>query len=256
MTEEKISRANVYMIEPEKLKIITDQENVLYDSRTELAVSENLVKNIMVHGIIENVIVRNIDGAYTVLAGRQRVKAAIEANKRLGKEGKELIKVPCTIRREDDIDSFGILISENELRQGDSPIDKAKKCAKYMNMGRTDKDAAIQFGVSVQTITSWMKILELSAPVKKAIDDGIIDATAAAELHGLKAEEQKTQLDKLIAEHGGKKKKISQTKVKKAIGKGNKIARSYKEIRGAADASHIEAEKDALLWVLGENETL
>ena len=110
-------RANMFMVEPEQLTLVTDENHPLYDPRVHLPVDDNLVRNIMAFGVKEPILVRKNGVEFEVVAGRQRTKAAIEGNKRLAKEGKEPMRVRAIIERGDEADMFGVMILENELRQ-------------------------------------------------------------------------------------------------------------------------------------------
>jgi len=245
------------MVDPDDLVIITDKSDPLYDPRVELPVEEPMVLNIMHKGILQNIRIVRRNNQDVVITGRQRVKAAREANKRLRKEGKEPIKVPCVLTRGDEAEQLGVMISENELRQGDGILAKAEKCKRYLDMGRTEKEAAIVFGVTVQTIKNWMEIIGLSAAVKKAVDSGIISATAAAKLSGLSPAEQKEKLDKLIKDVSKPgKRRISINKATKAAGKPIKAIRAKKEIEDALEYSENEWVKATLRWVLCQKDSI
>ena len=82
-------RTNLLMFDPDKIKLITDKKHFLYDPRVEKPVSEELVASIKYRGVVEPVIVWKDPemGDTCALDGRQRIKAAQEANKQLKKEG-------------------------------------------------------------------------------------------------------------------------------------------------------------------------
>jgi len=250
-------RTNAFMVEPERLVLVTDKEHPLYDPRVHDAPEESLIRNIMVYGVIEPVIVRTNGDAIEVVAGRQRVKASIEANKRLEAEGKEPLRVPCMVKRGQEADLFGVTISENEQRRDDTPLAKADKAQRLLNMGKTEEELAIAFGVSRQTVKNWLKLQELSAPVRKAVERGEIPATAAGELSGLSGEEQKKRLEEMKAAGG----KVTVTRAKQAA-KGEKAVpgvrmKSRKEITETLNAANTGSDYDkgytaALRWVLGE----
>jgi len=77
-------------------------------------------------------------------------------------------------------------------------IAKAQKVQRYLDMGHTWDEAAIEFGVTTQSIANWLKLLELSPMVKDAISSGKIRASAGAALHGFTFEEQNATLNKLL----------------------------------------------------------
>jgi len=198
-------RSDLLMFDPEKLIIVHDPTHPLYDERHDMALDMNMVRNVMVHGILEPVIVRKNgekkgEPQIEVIAGRQRVRWALEANKLLVKEGKQPIRVPATIKRGEGADFMGIMISENEIRQQDSALVKANKVQRYLNMGRSEEDAGVMFGVAVTTIRDWLALLDCDASVQKAVEKGGLSATIAArQLSKLPREEQKAALDALVA---------------------------------------------------------
>lgn len=110
-------RSDAFALEPEKFTLITAPEHPLYDPRVHDEPDESLVRNVMTYGVIEPVIIRRNGEKVEVVAGRGRVKAALEANRRLTAEGKQPIRVPAILKRGQDADMFGVLISENECRR-------------------------------------------------------------------------------------------------------------------------------------------
>jgi ParB family chromosome partitioning protein len=194
-----------FKFSPEKLVVVTDKKHCLYDERVHLPLNESLVKSIMVRGVIVPVVIRlngkREDGTpiVEVVDGRQRVRAAVEANKRLAAEGKETVLVSTTRRRGEAADLAGVMISTNELREGDDLLTKARKLQRYLAMGRDEEDAAIAFGCSVQTIKNMLKLLELHPDVQKAIEKDELPASIAKELSTLPQEEQPAALEKIKA---------------------------------------------------------
>lgn len=189
---------------PEKLTVVTDKNHPLYDERAGMPLDESLVLNVMVHGVQTPIKVRH--NGYDekgkpiveVVFGRQRVRAALEANRRLTKEGKEPIRVPATTAREEQHALMGFMISENAIRRDDSPLVRARKLSRYLALGRSEEEAAIVFGVTVATVKNMLKVLELHPTVQRAINDGL-PVNVAKELHALPQEEQPAALEKLAA---------------------------------------------------------
>jgi len=196
-------REEFLLLKPENLVVVTDEEHPLYDERVKLPLSEALVLNVMAHGVKVAIIVRKNgereDGTpiVEVVDGRQRVRAAIEANKRLVKEGKEPLLVKAQRERGEAADLFGTMVLTNELRQGDGQLVKARKLQRYLAMGRTEEQAAVTFGVTVPTVKNLLTILELHPKVQKAIEEGL-PTNVARPLGKLPQEEQPAALEKLI----------------------------------------------------------
>ncbi len=264
------TRLNAFSIEPERLTLIDDPKHHLYDERVKLPVDENLVLNIMVHGVKIPVLVAKEGEQLIVIDGRQRVKAAIEANDRLKKDGSEPVKVKMMMERGDEADLFGICIIGNRMRQDDGPIVNARKAKRLLDMDPNVAKCALVFGVNKLQIERWLKLLDLAAPVIKAIENEEITATAAAELAGLTREKQVEALAELKQnapkDKKGATKAISTKAAKKAAGKpvpakeGAETSlatpherpslRDLKRVYG--DQRLPDEDKNLLGWVLGE----
>jgi ParB family chromosome partitioning protein len=231
-------RSDVLWLDPEELVLVTDRNSPFFDKRVLWDTNDELVQNMLYkkQGVLEPIIIAKEANRPIVIDGRQRVKAARKANERLKKQGGIPILVPCILKRGDDEDLFDMSISTNELRTQDSPIDKARKLKIILNSGKSYADAAKIFGVSVTTIYNWEKLIGINEEVKKAVKDGKISSTKAAELSNL----PRTEQAKNIAA-------ASKKKVKKS--------RSAKEIRGKLEEVPEEV-KNVLLWVLREVDEL
>lgn len=255
--------------DPEDLTIVTDPKHPLYDERAELEPSEEKILNIQNFGIIHAVVVqRNAEtGAVEIVAGRQRVKAAREANKRLKKLGLPPIQVPVIPKRGLDAgELMGIMVSENEHRNDDDVMVKAKKMQRYLNLGRSVEQAAVVWGVSVSSIKNTVGLLDSSKPLRKALREGKVKPSAAYKLSKLAPEEQKAKVEQIekAQEESVKKSGKDDKKKTREIVDGAPVMRGKKEIEktlAMIDTVDEIRESDrqvagwALRWVLGE-ETL
>jgi ParB family chromosome partitioning protein len=232
MVEEKVKkqalegkRLNAFAMNPYDLTIIgldteDGKEHALYDERIHLPVNEALSLNIEVHGVIEPVIVRKNADRVEVIDGRQRVRAAREANERLKKAGYEPVAVPVMLRRGEDSSMLSIMISANEQRTEDEFKTKLKKLERYLALGRSEKDAAIAFGVSVQTILNWIAVMEAGPEVKKAMNDGLLTPSAAAKLASLPRADQAEAVAKATQNGAKKASNAKASRIKKEVKKG------------------------------------
>lgn len=250
-------RADMYRFDPEDLVIPGEGQGLLVDAESNAApVNEGLVKNIMALGVIEPIEFARKEGEVIVINGRSRVKAAVEANKRLVKMGAEPITVPGVPYRGTENDLYGLMVSANEFRRDVTPMERARKSAKLLNMGKTEEQVAVHFGVDPQTIKNWQKILECCSRVQKAVESGQIKAMAAAQLSGLDKKEQGEKLDALLDATTGKP----------TVRKAAKLAKKEKqellfpkptrdEIKAEIlDKSTPKQVREALLWAAGQGE--
>lgn len=214
-------RVNGFLLEPESLVIVgidtprydaQGNEHPRYDERVECPLREEFVLNVMALGVKKNILVTKVDGRAFVVDGRQRVRAAREANKRLVARGELPMRVPVVQQKGEESLLAAIAVATNEFNLEDTPLVKARKAQRLRDLGRTDAEIAIAFGVTPKTIQNWAKMNGLSLPVKQAVEAGKLDASAAVHLHDLPVVQQRAQLDALIEQAGNKRPTIQQTK--------------------------------------------
>ncbi len=195
-------RGTVFYVDPNILVIIgidTDDgpEHPLWDvtART-TEIERPMVDNIKTYGVFENILaVKEADGRLVVDDGRRRILHARIARKEQERAGEVLVEVPVVLIRGDDATKMGIMISANEHRRGDDPITKAQKAARAMRLtGKSEAEAAADFGVTTQTLKTWLRLLEADPRVKKAVTEGVISDTAAGHLAKLPKPEQAAAL--------------------------------------------------------------
>jgi ParB family chromosome partitioning protein len=202
---ENATRNNLWLVDPDDLYIIgldTDDgpDHPLYDPRHNQPVPESMIRNVMYHGVLEPVLVRKDgDDRLDVVAGRQRVRAAREANIRLVEQGKLPIKVAVIAKKGDSSKMMGIMISENEIRRDDSPLAKGRKAQRLIDFGSSLEEVAVVFGVDPKSISNWLKLLDCDDKVQQAVEAGQISDSAATKLASLPRAQQRETLDEMIA---------------------------------------------------------
>lgn len=205
-------------VDPEDLIIVgidtdDDQEHPLYDERAFYPLDENLVRNIMVYGVIQPVTVRKEAGQRYVVTGRQRVKAAREAAKRQRNTGTYVLKVPTRPAAVEDRLIAGIVVSENEQRQDDTPAVKAFKAARMMTFGADLTEVALAFGRSEVTIRNWLTFVKADPRIHEAVTVGEISMQSGVELARLPRADQVDSLEKLVQQAAGNR-RVSDTDVR------------------------------------------
>ena len=206
------------------------EDHPLFDERVFLPINEALIKNILVYGIQQPVIVRREVGRYFVVDGRQRVRAAREAASRQGAGGEYQVKVPVKETRADDQRIAGIMISTNELREGDETLTKALKAVRLMDLVGDIHEVAIAFGRSPTQIRNWFTLAEADSSVHAAIRTGAISASAAIELSRYPREEQMKALSRAITAAAGKQ-------VSEARAKTDRQQQGHSSAAGASNAT-------------------
>lgn len=246
-------KTNVLTFEPEKLHLVTDKTHPLYDERIHLPINEAMVLNIMDQGVLEPIIVWKDpeSGMTCVVDGRQRVRHTLEANKRLLKSGESPLLVPAVPKRGSPVRMAQAMVSANEIRQADTPLGRAKKMADALERGHDEKDLALMFGASIQTVRATLSLLDATQAVKDAVEAGIVTVTQARQLGTLPPEEQREKVKQLETATAGAKGHEKTRRQRQVLGETKQRVKSRKEITKAlGDASGEYAA--ALRWVLGE----
>lgn len=199
-------RIDAHMMDPNALTIIEDDpKSPLYDGFGKgKGVSEDMVLNVMEHGILQPVLARRAGEKggvpiIEIIAGRDRVRVARIANERLAKSGSALIKVPVIFKRGDDKKLFGMVLSENVHRKALSPLYKARQMQRYLDMGATEGDVMRDLHISTATVRNYKALLECTTKVQKLVDTDQLSAEAAIELSKLPHAEQDTKVDEMVA---------------------------------------------------------
>ena len=256
-------KRDVLLFDPDWLVIVTDEKHPLYDDRHKLPVSEGLVLNIMHHGVLKPVEVRKNPetGDIEVADGRQRVKAAREANRRLKAKGCEPLQIMALPKRGDDATLVEIMVSSNEHDQAPSASNRAKKVVRLLEMGRSEDQIAMLLGVSKATVKNYAALTECTSAVQKAVETDKLPVSYAYKMAKLAPAEQRAALEEALEGVGETTTKKEKTKkIREATGSGPTM-RGKKEIKAyleKLEASDDSVSRDAALavvrWVLGDAE--
>lgn len=200
---EGVIRTNGFKVPPENLVIVGldkyDASHPLYDRRAIEPLNEGFIISVMGH-LIEPVVVTKYGDEVLVVAGRRRVLAVREGNRRRVDAGAEPVGIDCKVVYGDMRVLAEIMIDENSHRKADSPMDSARKLAAYLNLellGATELSAQQHFAVTGATIAKWLRLLQLEPEVQRAIDDGKLSANAADKrCYGKTREQQLRVLEK------------------------------------------------------------
>ena len=250
-------KSDVWFMDPADVVLVTDKKSVLYDERVDNDFKESLVLNMMYapdpdgppQGVLKVLLGRRNpeSGKVEIIDGRQRTKAAREANKRLKKQGAEPIRLPVLLRRaSSDQRVMAMLISSNEHATEDSPLAKAKKAQRYIDLGRDEKEVASLFGISAATVKNLLSLLEAPAAVRSAVESGKISISDGYRLARLEPAEAKGKVAELIEKAPrtpGKKRSKNASKAREIVSGGSAEAtassspRAEKKVEDAVAAS-------------------
>lgn len=164
------------------------QPRVIFE---EAALGE-LAQSIKVYGVLQPLTVRRVNGAYELVAGERRLRAARLAG---------LTEVPCLLVSMDDGQSTVAALIENLQRRDLDFIEEARGIARLVqHYGLSQEQAALQLGKSQSAIANKLRLLRHSAPVLDRIREGGLSERHARALLKLQSEEQKLEaLDRIIS---------------------------------------------------------
>lgn len=225
-----------FKLDPDDVAIIDDPGHLLYDERIKQPLSEELVASIDTWGVVTPILVRKDGDEAQVVDGRQRVRAAREVNKRRrAARRKEMVYVPALLDRTEDENAPLKVEIANSGRLEDSPLTKARKAQRLLDMGHDESVVARSMGITVAYLKQLQALLSLDPKVKRAVDAGSIAASSAAKLSKLTRDDQVAQLDELLAGGG----KVTAAKARAAVatktGNGNgHVAPGKRELKALA----------------------
>ena len=140
----------------------------------EAALAE-LADSIREHGIIQPLTVRKLaSGYYQIIAGERRWRAARIAG---------LQEVPVIVMEADDRKAAELAMIENLQREDLNPMEEAAGFqALIENYHMTQEEAALRVGKSRSAVTNSLRLLGLTPPVRKLVEEGKLSAGHARAL--------------------------------------------------------------------------
>ena len=161
-------------------------------SRFDQAALEELSESIRQHGLIQPIVVRQIDsGYYQIIAGERRWRAARAAG---------LTEVPVRIIEADDRRAMELALVENLQREDLNPIEEAQGYKTLMEeYGMTQEAAATAVGKSRPAVANALRLLNLCPPVLQLVEEGQLSAGHARALLPIRDAAQASAAETVIA---------------------------------------------------------
>jgi ParB family chromosome partitioning protein len=167
-----------------------------FQPRKTFAASElsELQSSIQQHGILQPVVLRSTPGGYELIAGERRWRAS----QALGRK-----TIPAIVR--DGVSDQAMLelaLVENLQRSDLDPIEKARGFQQLLEQGLTQEEVARQVGLQRSSVANFLRLLELSESVQKAVTQGLITMGHARALLGLTERRRQDELCALVVRRG------------------------------------------------------
>ncbi|MBD0330354.1 MAG: ParB/RepB/Spo0J family partition protein [Thermoleophilia bacterium] len=154
-----------------------------------------LAASLRAQGVLQPVVVRPLpDGAYELIAGERRWRAAREAG---------LGSVPALVREADDRDSLLLGLVENVAREQLSAAEEARAYAVLVDeFGLSLGELAERVGRSKASVSNRLRLLELPADVLELVEDGKLSEGHARAVLAVPDHERRRALARRIVRHG------------------------------------------------------
>ncbi len=146
---------------------------------------EELAESIRVHGILQPLSVRRVEGTYQLIAGERRLRAAQLAG---------LTDIPCIVMRMDGRESSVVAMIENLQRKDLDFIEEAEGIACLMHScNMSQEQVARALGKSQSAVANKLRLLRHSKEVMEALREGGLTERHARALLKIPTEPQKLQ---------------------------------------------------------------
>jgi|LFRM01.1.fsa_nt_gb ParB family chromosome partitioning protein len=153
-----------------------------------------LADSIKAHGVLQPIVVRKKDGAYQIIAGERRWRAAKAAG---------LSTIPALVKQMDDSSMMQVALIENLQREDLNPIEEAVAYRKLMDeFGLTQEELSTAVGKSRPVIANAVRLLNLPQQVQDQLAEGRITAGHARCLLTLPGAQLQTSLADRIVKDG------------------------------------------------------
>ena len=193
---------------------------------------EILAESIRVNGIIQPILVREIDeGKYQIVAGERRYKAAKMAG---------LGEVPVIVKEIEDYKVTELALIENLQREDLNPIEEANSFLMLVEKyGLTQDEVSKKVGRSRSAITNSIRLLNLPKEVIKEIEGGRLSSGQARALLSIKDEEELKDMAKKVIERG-----MSVREIERLVSLKKEVKNSKKAKKEEQESIYKDLEKD------------
>ena len=205
----------------------------------EAAALEELATSIAAVGVVQPVIVRQVDDGYELIAGERRWRAAQQAG---------FTVVPAIVRTASDVESLELALIENVVRQQLNPVDEAYALKVLLDdLGVTQESLAARVGKSRSAIANKIRLLDLPAAVQESLASGTLTEGHGRALLGIGERGRQLQLARRVVEKG-----LSVRQVEEEV---RRLAEGSRAVSARHDASFdpdlVDEVKNRLYGLMG-----
>ena len=153
-----------------------------------------LAKSIHHQGMLQPLVVRQVDQGYELIIGERRLRAAQRAG---------LERVSVVIKEVSDAESLEMALVENIQRRDLNPLEEAHAFRQLIDEhGLTQEKLGQRIGKSRVAVTNTLRLLQLPEPVREALASGSITEGHARAILMANGETQRLLLlERVLADH-------------------------------------------------------
>ncbi len=155
---------------------------------------QGLAASIALHGVLQPVVLIEVEDGYQLIAGERRLRASVIAGK---------LTIPAVVRTADEQSQLSLALVENLQRADLNALDEARAFRQLIDeFGLTQEQVAQRIGRSRAAIANTLRLLSVAQAVQDAVRAGTISEGHARALAGLDDHEQQTRALELIQRKG------------------------------------------------------
>ena len=155
---------------------------------------DELAQSIRQNGVIQPILVRQVESGYEIVAGERRWRAAQRAG---------LLKVPIVIRQIPDEQVLQVALIENIQRENLNPIEEAQAYRRLADEHQMSQEAiAAAVGKDRATIANYLRLLRLPVEVRNDLTSDAISMGHARALLSLPDEHAQRRVAREVVARG------------------------------------------------------
>jgi ParB family chromosome partitioning protein len=220
------TRRSYFVFDPFEVIIVgidttADRSHPLFDPESNEHPAEKdtaNIANVRTFGVLKPILFERDGDRILVVDGRTRVRWARCAARLQKAAGEEVLVVPGIPKRGDGAMLYGVSRAANTHRPDDSPMAQARNAQRLIDMGRSEEEAAIAFGVTLPTMREWLSLLSLDPKVQRLVEKGMA-VGAAAKLAKLPRSEQVAKIALITADGAKPTARAVTNKIREGNGK-------------------------------------
>jgi len=203
-----------------------------------------LAESIHHQGMLQPLVVRQVDQGYELIIGERRLRAAQRAG---------LERVSVVIKEVSDAESLEMALVENIQREELTPVEEALAYRQLMEeFHLTQEEVAARVGKSRPVVTNLLRVLSLPDEITEAIDQGSLSVGHARALLALETPEHQIELARRVMQQGLSVRETETlvARLPEAASPGDSLRRQDGERPARLDL-HLGALEEELIRALG-----